>query len=42
MVPLVEDVETADEAINNFYYPPLGNGVGVENFGLEKSRLRIA
>jgi len=25
MVPLVEDVETADEAINNFYYPPLGN-----------------
>ena len=25
MVPLVEEVETADEAINNFYYPPLGN-----------------
>ena len=25
MVPLVEDVATADEAINNFYYPPLGN-----------------
>ena len=25
MVPLVEDVETADEAINNFYFPPLGN-----------------
>jgi 2-keto-3-deoxy-L-rhamnonate aldolase RhmA len=25
MVPLVEDVETANEAINNFYYPPLGN-----------------
>jgi 2-keto-3-deoxy-L-rhamnonate aldolase RhmA len=25
MVPLVEDVETATEAIDNFYYPPLGN-----------------
>lgn len=25
MVPLVEDVETADDAINNFYFPPLGN-----------------
>jgi 4-hydroxy-2-oxoheptanedioate aldolase len=25
MVPLVEEVETANEAINNFYYPPLGN-----------------
>lgn len=25
MVPLVEDVETANEAINNFYYPPVGN-----------------
>ena len=25
MVPLVEDVETVNEAINNFYYPPLGN-----------------
>jgi 2-keto-3-deoxy-L-rhamnonate aldolase RhmA len=25
MVPLVEDVATADEAIDNFYYPPLGN-----------------
>jgi 2-keto-3-deoxy-L-rhamnonate aldolase RhmA len=25
LVPLVEDEETADEAINNFYYPPLGN-----------------
>ena len=25
MVPLVEDVETANEAIDNFYYPPLGN-----------------
>jgi len=25
MVPLVEEVETADEAINNFYFPPLGN-----------------
>jgi 2-keto-3-deoxy-L-rhamnonate aldolase RhmA len=25
MVPLVEDVATAEEAINNFYYPPLGN-----------------
>lgn len=25
MVPLVEDVETADQAIDNFYYPPLGN-----------------
>jgi len=25
MVPLVEDVETANDAINNFYYPPLGN-----------------
>ncbi len=25
LVPLVEDVETAEEAINNFYYPPLGN-----------------
>lgn len=25
MVPLVEDVATADDAILNFYYPPLGN-----------------
>lgn len=25
MVPLVEEVATADEAIQNFYYPPLGN-----------------
>ena len=25
LVPLVEEVETADEALNNFYYPPLGN-----------------
>jgi 2-keto-3-deoxy-L-rhamnonate aldolase RhmA len=25
MVPLVEEVSTADEAIQNFYYPPLGN-----------------
>jgi 4-hydroxy-2-oxoheptanedioate aldolase len=25
MVPLVEEVETIDEAINNFYYPPLGS-----------------
>jgi 4-hydroxy-2-oxoheptanedioate aldolase len=25
MVPLVEEVETADEAIKNFYYPPLGD-----------------
>jgi 2-keto-3-deoxy-L-rhamnonate aldolase RhmA len=25
MVPLVEEEETANEAINNFYYPPLGN-----------------
>jgi 2-keto-3-deoxy-L-rhamnonate aldolase RhmA len=25
MVPLVEEVETADEAINNFLFPPLGN-----------------
>jgi 2-keto-3-deoxy-L-rhamnonate aldolase RhmA len=25
MVPLVEDVATADDAIQNFYYPPLGN-----------------
>ncbi len=25
MVPLVEDVDTANEAIDNFYYPPLGN-----------------
>jgi 2-keto-3-deoxy-L-rhamnonate aldolase RhmA len=25
MVPLVEDAATADEAINNFYFPPLGN-----------------
>ena len=24
MVPLVEDEETANQAINNFYYPPLG------------------
>ena len=24
LVPLVEDVETADDAINHFYYPPLG------------------
>jgi 4-hydroxy-2-oxoheptanedioate aldolase len=24
-VPLVEDTETAAEAVNNFYYPPLGN-----------------
>jgi 2-keto-3-deoxy-L-rhamnonate aldolase RhmA len=25
MVPLVEEEETADEAINNFYFPPFGN-----------------
>jgi 2-keto-3-deoxy-L-rhamnonate aldolase RhmA len=25
MVPLVEEVSTADEAIQNFYYPPLGS-----------------
>jgi 4-hydroxy-2-oxoheptanedioate aldolase len=25
MVPLVEELATADEAINNFYFPPLGN-----------------
>jgi 2-keto-3-deoxy-L-rhamnonate aldolase RhmA len=25
MVPLVEEVATADDAINNFYFPPLGN-----------------
>ena len=25
LVPIVEEIETADEAINNFYYPPLGN-----------------
>lgn len=25
MVPLVEEVATVDEAINNFYYPPIGN-----------------
>jgi 2-keto-3-deoxy-L-rhamnonate aldolase RhmA len=25
MVPLVEEVATADEAIQNFYYPPLGS-----------------
>ena len=25
MVPLVEDVATAEDAIQNFYYPPLGN-----------------
>lgn len=25
MVPLVEEVATADDAIQNFYYPPLGN-----------------
>jgi 2-keto-3-deoxy-L-rhamnonate aldolase RhmA len=25
MVPLVEEVATADEAINNFYFPPLGS-----------------
>jgi 4-hydroxy-2-oxoheptanedioate aldolase len=25
MVPLVEEAETANEAIDNFYYPPLGN-----------------
>jgi 4-hydroxy-2-oxoheptanedioate aldolase len=25
MVPLVEEAGTAEEAINNFYYPPLGN-----------------
>ena len=25
LVPLVEDVETANAAIGNFYYPPLGN-----------------
>jgi 2-keto-3-deoxy-L-rhamnonate aldolase RhmA len=25
MVPLVKEVETAREAIDNFYYPPLGN-----------------
>lgn len=25
LVPIVEEVATADEAIDNFYYPPLGN-----------------
>ena len=25
LVPIVEELETADEAINNFYYPPLGD-----------------
>ena len=25
MVPLVEEVATVDEALNNFYYPPLGS-----------------
>jgi 4-hydroxy-2-oxoheptanedioate aldolase len=25
MVPLVEEVETANEAIENFYFPPIGN-----------------
>jgi 2-keto-3-deoxy-L-rhamnonate aldolase RhmA len=25
MVPLVEEVQTAQEAIDNYYYPPLGN-----------------
>jgi 2-keto-3-deoxy-L-rhamnonate aldolase RhmA len=25
MIPLVEEVATADEAISNFYYPPIGN-----------------
>jgi 2-keto-3-deoxy-L-rhamnonate aldolase RhmA len=25
LVPLVEEVGTADEALNNFYYPPLGD-----------------
>ncbi len=25
LVPIVEEVEQADEAINNFYYPPLGS-----------------
>lgn len=25
LVPEVEDVQTADDAINNFYFPPLGN-----------------
>jgi len=25
LVPLVEDEETANDAINNFYFPPLGN-----------------
>ena len=24
-IPVVEEVETMDDAINNFYYPPLGN-----------------
>ena len=25
LVPFVEEVETADEAINSFYYAPFGN-----------------
>ena len=24
-IPLVEDVETVSDALNNFYFPPLGN-----------------
>lgn len=35
MVPIVEEVETAEEAINNFYYPPLGSRSwgGVSRYG---------
>ena len=42
MVPLVEDVETANEAIDNFYYPPLGNRSWGGEFRFRKSRRPIA
>ena len=41
MVPLVEEVETANDAINNFYYPPIGNRAGVANSDLTRSRRPI-
>ena len=41
MVPLVEEVETANEAIDNFYYPPLGNRSWGGEFRLERSRRPI-
>jgi 2-keto-3-deoxy-L-rhamnonate aldolase RhmA len=44
MVPLVEGVETADDAINSFYYPPQGNRSwgGEVGFGKKPSLDRLS